>query len=112
MGEKEDFIRAHAADMLPRAFEVSLHPGWAAAEDKWAPLPPLESLTGLTDMHDHVCGVGSAPKEGQGNIRQCRCGQWYQYDGRLWKKMGIWAMWRNRRFFTEMSDIFADLSDL
>jgi hypothetical protein len=95
---------------FPDPDSVRLRPSWRGAPRRWEPLPPLEDLTGKTSVHEHVCGVGSRPKEGQWHVRQCRCGLWYCYSAlRGWRPMGLLGLWRHRRELRLMAgDFFAE----
>jgi hypothetical protein len=54
--------------------------------------------------HEHVCGVGSAPRGEGVRIRQCRCGQLYIWSSRGWRKMGLLSRILHRKKLATFSD--------
>jgi hypothetical protein len=86
-------------------------PGQNAPHD-FEPLPSFDDLTGKTTEHEHRCGVGGRPREGQAHIRQCRCGMFYQWNGGSWYPMGPLNLWLHRRQLAEgLDEFFADMED-
>jgi hypothetical protein len=64
-------------DVLAQADALRRHPQWQGASDPETSLPSPEDLSARVTEHEHVCGVGSAPRGDGVRIRRCRCRQLY-----------------------------------
>jgi hypothetical protein len=73
------------------------------------PLPGFDSMINKTTVHEHVCGVGSAPRsDGSACVRRCRCGQLYHWNGRIWKPMSLFQLLRHRKMLRRGAGEFLD----
>ena len=72
--------------------------------DRPSSLPSPDELLGRVSAHEHVCGVGSAPKGEGVRIRRCRCGQLYIWSSGRWQRMGLLRRFLHRRKLATLSD--------
>jgi hypothetical protein len=106
-----DYLPEHRQDPPTRAEAIRWHPARPGPPEPSPPAP--EVLLGRVADHEHICGVGSAPRGERVRIRRCRCGQLYIWRsrGRGWRKMGWLSLILHRRKLATLSDSFEGPSD-